>query len=178
LEEVRSSVRSALPTPTVEDVVESPLPEESDGLETLPLFFDPVHGRVALADADGGADLLAIREGGGVERRIASFRRPERIPRTSESGARLLAGYLDYLLDRDAIVGAALLDRRGATEGEFVDGLRRDLGEIGGTVLARAYWRAQLTGGSGESLSHDEVAAGIRATDADYLDRATAGRWL
>ncbi|HEY6237567.1 MAG TPA: YkgJ family cysteine cluster protein [Thermoplasmata archaeon] len=178
LDRLRSEVRSAFPSPSLANVLESPLPEESEGLETLPLFFDPTYGRVALAGAGEEVDLLSIREGGGVERRIASFGWPERLPRCVGPAARLLRGYLEYVLDRDALFGAVMVGGALGTAEGAVGAVRRDLTEIGGTVLARSYWRAQLAGGLGESLSIHEVAAGIRATDADYLDRPTAGRWL
>jgi hypothetical protein len=178
LDRLRSNVRSAFPSSSLADVLASPLPEESEGLETLPLFFDPTYGRVALAGAGEEVDLLSIREGGGVDRRIASFGWPERLPRCAAPSALLLRGYLEYVLDRDALFGAALLGEALGTGDEAVDAVRRELAEIGGTVLARSYWRAQLAGGLGESLTYDEVAAGIRATDADYLDRPTAGQWL
>jgi len=178
LDRVRATVRSDHLSPSVEDVVATPLPAESDGLEMLPLFFDAEFGRVALADAEGGADVLAIREGGGVGERLASFRRPERIPRTSEEATVLLRGYLDYVLERDATIGATVLEGVAQDPTEVAAEVRRTVAEIGGAVLARSYWRCQLHGRSGESLSEQDVADGIRATDADYLDRATPGHWL
>ena len=42
-------LRGSPPMPGADDLAAVPIPEESEGLERLPMFFDPQFGRVALA---------------------------------------------------------------------------------------------------------------------------------
>ena len=160
------------------DPVEPWLPTELDGLDHLPLFFDARYGRVALASSGPRVELLALRESGGVERRLASFDPPQQWPDLEPPAEALLQGYRAYLLARDGFVGSAV--SRALEDGptSLVEVLREDLAEVLGTVMVRAVWRERLDGRAGSTLSATAVAAGIAATDADYLDRPTAGAWL
>ncbi len=178
IETARSRLRTDLPMPRPDDLAAVPVPEESEGLDRLPLFFDARYGRVALAGGDEGVELLALREGGGIERRLASFAYPDHLPRIGAEGDRLLRGYLAYVLERDGFVGAALDRTEARGEDGLIDRCREDLRELGAAVVSRAVYRTWLDGGSAEGLDADAIASGIRATDADYLDRATVGRWV
>jgi hypothetical protein len=178
LPDILAGLRRAPPKPRGDDLAAVPTPQESEGLEQLPLFFDPDFGRVALAAGDEGVDLLVLREGGGVESRLASFAYPEHLPRLTQAGDGLLDAYLRYVLDRDAFVGAALRNHDPRGDATFGDQCAVDLREISAAVVSRAIYRAWLHGTSAETLGASEIEAGIRATDADYLDRPTVGRWL
>lgn len=154
------------------------LPSESDGLETLPLFHDAEFGVVALSGDGDRVDLLQLREGGGVAQRLATLALPESRPTLDDGGRRVLTGYRDLLLARDATVGAAALRAIDAGETTLVGALVEDVRATLGTALARAIARAQLHGLSGVTLDAAATLEGVRATDADALDRPTVGRWL
>lgn len=178
LAELRAEVGD-LPIEATDDSLELvDLPSEDDGLEHLPLFFDAAHGRVALSGLERGVELLAIAPEGGIARHLASYARPTRLPRLTGDGRALLRGYLRYVLDRDVFVGAALRAAMDDPEIPLLGHLAADLVDVEVAVLTRAVWRAQLSGLEAGELSAAEVAAGIRATDMDYLDRPTAGRVL
>jgi len=171
-------LRTSLPRPTADDLAAVPIPDESEGLERLPMFFDARYGRVALCAGDEGVDLLVLREGGGVEERLASFAYPERLPRMTPEADRMLLAYLDYVAQRDAFLGAALYRHDPGGETSLIEQCTEDLREIAAAAVSRSVYRAWLHGGSSETLGDAEIADGIRATDADYLDRPTVGRWL
>ena len=177
-EAIRGELRRDPPWPQRDDLAAVPIPSESEGLESLPMFFDAQFGRVALCATDDRVDLLALREGGGVEERLASYAYPERVPRVTEQGTRLVRAYLEYFADRDAFIGSALTRVDGFDPTILLETCEDDLREIAAATLSRAVYRSWLHGGSAETLDSAEIADGIRATDADYLDRPTLGRWL
>jgi hypothetical protein len=174
-EEVRSALRRGIPLPTAAEFpVEDP-PTAEEGLEALPLVFLDRSGPVAFAGALGGWDLLELRAGGGADA-IARVPPPSRPPRVDPDGMRLLAGYLRYFLERDALfgsVGPEIEPGSGETIQEAVaDALRR----IGAWALSRAdVLRRATGGGSGESLTTGDIVRGIRACDQELLDRPTWG---
>jgi putative zinc- or iron-chelating protein len=178
IDAMTSELRSALPMPVADDLAAVPIPEESEGLERLPLFFDPRFGRVAICAGGEGVDLLTLREGGGVEERLASFAYPDHLPRLTREGDRMLRAYLGYVLERDAFIGAALEHYDARDEYTLLEVCTEDLREIAAATLSRSVYRTWLDGGSAETIDASEIERGIRATDADYLDRPTVGRWL
>jgi len=174
----RTELLSHLPSVEPEDLGEESLPESSAGVDRLPMFFDERYGRVALAATSQGIEVLVLDERGGAPERLATLPPVELPPRLTARGADLFDSYRRYFVARDAFVGMALADDSWDPATPISERLSGDLHEIGGTVLARARIRALLAGGSGELLDAEEVADGIRATDADYLDRPTVGAWL
>ena len=178
LAEVRESLARRLPTASDEDVESVGLPPSSGPLETLPMFFDAERGDVALGGLRGGAELVVLAEAGGVEEHLASYRTPARLPAASEGAQELLDAYLRFVLRRDAWVGAVLLEAPGSEDEPSEEQMARDLRLLAATVCVRGAWRQQLAGGDGGHLTADDVVAGIRATDAEWLDRPTAGRLL
>lgn len=154
------------------------LPDEADGLENLPLFHDDRFGTVAIAGSGAEVDLLVLRESGGVDRRLATYPRLERRPALDPSASEILEGYRAHLLARDGVVGAAALRALEAGPPGLSAALGLEVDAVLGATLARAAWRQQLEGRSGGSLEAAAVLAGIRATDADFLDRPTIGLWL
>lgn len=175
LGELRDEVRELGTRPTDDDLTDAHLPDPSEGIALLPLYFDRKFGRVALAAAGDGAELLQLRETGGVQESLARFAQPGRMPRLTAEAEVALDGYLSYVLRRDAFLGAVL---EAAEEGPLAERLALELRSVGADVVARATWRAQLEGGEGGRLDAAQVWEGIRATDADLMDRPTVGGFL
>lgn len=153
------------------------LPSEEAGLEHLPLFHDEQLGRVALAASGERVAMLVLREQGGVDRRF-ELELPDQPPQLNEEAVALEAEYRRLWLERDGFAGAALLRANDEGRRPLEEVLLEDLFEVLGAARARAFWRERLAGRSGVTLSRDALAAGIAATDADYLDRPTVGAWL
>ncbi len=154
-------------------------PAESDGLDGLPLYFDERRGVVALASVPGGTELLALRESGGVADRLGTYPDPTEVPPLEGAGRDSLARYLRYVVERDAVLDALLLEwvahRPPLSLEEF---LAEEVRHVGTLVLRRATVRARADGEPGGPLGAREVARGIRATDAEVLDRIVPGRLL
>ena len=173
---VRRRLLSAPPRPRDDDFpVEDP-PTTDDGLERLPLFFDPRASPIALAAGLGGWELLELSPSGGVRRSWGVVPPPDRRPSMDADATALLDRYIAYWLRRDALFGFVLEEMATSeddgTVGEWVD---RELREIGATVLARADVRARSSRGDVAQLGREDIADGIRATDQDFLDRPTWG---
>lgn len=156
------------------------VPPADAALEELPLFFDPRFGRVAIRSgpADGTWELLALREAGGIEERIGTFAVPEGPWHLEADAGWLLAGYQRYLLARDHLVWSTYLELDSGAEESFEARLRDHLVDAATEVLRRASVRALATGQPSGTLGVTEVEEGIRATDAEMLDRPTLGRIL
>jgi hypothetical protein len=152
-------------------------PIESDGLDTLPLFKDENHGIVGVAAAEDGWELLQLDPEGGVRDRLGTYPGPDPGTRTTADGSDLLRGYLSYLAARDATVDTVLLEWLGgrSSSESFPDAVRIELQRAGLIVLTRAVLRAQLDGRPGAQLDAADIARGIRATDAELLDRPSVG---
>ncbi len=169
-DDLRASLRRAIPRPTDREFpVEDP-PEPDEGRENLPLFFDGRPGPLALGRGLGGWVVEELRPTGGSEP-LGVFPPPDRAPATTPEASRLLDGYLRYVLERDGFLAAVHLDALEAGQGRVLDWAREELAALGAIVLARGAVRAKLHGGDGLRLSVDDVANGIRATDMDWLDR-------
>jgi hypothetical protein len=174
-EEVRRSVRRAVPSVTDRHFPVDDPPEAAEGLAALPLFFDGRAAPVAIAGTVGGWELLQLREEGGVAHSLGVFPPPRRPPTLTAGAQRLLTGYLRYWLERDALFGLVLLDAADGDEGDVTDWVRDELCRIGAVTLSRASVRAQGRKGDGSHLDESDVALGIRAADQDLLDRPTWG---
>jgi Fe-S-cluster containining protein len=171
---LRERIRREVPLPDVQDFpVDDPPPSDGD-LELLPLFFDHRAGPVALGEKLGSWELLELSpEGGG--RPLGVFPPPSVPPELTDEGERLLRAYLRYVLDRDAFLGAVLLDFAESPDGTLAERTSAELRTLGAAVLARGSVRAKLRGASGTVLDVATVADGIRASDMDSLDRPTWG---
>jgi Fe-S-cluster containining protein len=180
-EEPEARVRWATHPPPVR-AAEFPVPEgpgEDDGLEALPLFHHPLHGIVALSESAGRVDLLALSARGGISDRLGSYPVPDRLPRLTPPAQQLLDGYLRLLVRRDAFadgVRLQVLDRRNPLD--FLDIFEQELRDAGALVLSRSVLRAMLDGRPGGLLDLEDIANGVRATDAELLDRPVVGRNL
>ncbi|MHB8352774.1 MAG: YkgJ family cysteine cluster protein [Thermoplasmata archaeon] len=154
-------------------------PAEAE-LEELPLFFDERFGRVAMraGPRDGTYELVALRETGGVADRIGTFAVPVGPWRLSAEAERLLEGYERYLLARGHLIWSTYLELDTEREGSFAERLRENLVDAATEVLRRASVRGLAAGTPSGTLGADAVAQGIRATDAELLDRPTLGRIL
>jgi Fe-S-cluster containining protein len=154
-------------------------PPPSESIEELPLFFDAAHGRVALRSSPTGRyELLAVPEDGRPARRLGEYLPPDAPPVVTEGGRRRLAGYLRYVLAREQFLGCVLHELFSGATGTLRERLGEDLAEVAQEVVRRAAVRARLAGGTGARLGAEEIAHGIRAFDAELLDRPTLGRVL
>jgi len=174
-EEVRRELRRALPLPTADDFPAPNPPSTDDGLELLPLFFDGRDAPVAMAQGLGGWELLELRPGGGIARSLGVVPPPDRPPTVNEDAMPLMAGYLRYWLERDALFGAVHLRMLEATDGSVTEWVGEELRAIGALVLSRAEVRAKVRRGVVDRLTPAELLDGIRATDQDLLDRTSWG---
>jgi hypothetical protein len=171
--QVRASLRGRIPLPDSSDFpVEDP-PELEEGEEVLPLFFDDRRGPVAIAGHAGGWQLVELQEAGGIRAWLGVWPPPTRMPRLDAGAERALREYLAYWLERDALFGfvhAAMLEEPSGED--VLIRITRELRWIGATTVARARVRASGRGASAPVLAEPDIARGIRASDADLLDRA------
>lgn len=173
-EVVRGRLRDALPMPGAEDFPAEAPPPALEGWERLPLFFDVIGSPLGLS-SDGGAWEVHRFGPEGVGEAIGSFVPPGGPPRLDAKATEALEAYLRYVLERDGFLAFAELAAAESGEGSVLDWTARELRALGAVVMARAAVRAQLRGGSGESISRPELLDGVRATDLDWLDRPTWG---
>ncbi len=171
--QVRESLRARIPLPDSSDFpVEDP-PELEEGEEALPLFFDDRLGPVAIAGHAGGWQLVELQEKGGIRAWLGVWPPPTRMPQLEAAAERALRDYLAYWLERDALFGFVHMAMIEEPSGEDVlVRVTRELRGIGATVVARARVRASGRGGISPSLAEADIERGIRASDADLLDRA------
>lgn len=171
--EVRASLRERLPLPDSSDFpVDDPPPLEA-GAELLPLYFDGGEGPVAIAGHAGGWQLVELQETGGVRSWLGVWPPPTRMPPLEPAAEQALRDYLGYWLERDALFGFAHNAMVEEPSGEDVLArVARELRYIGATVVTRARIRASAQGRIAASLTEVDIDRGIRASDADLLDRA------
>ncbi|MGD0718847.1 MAG: YkgJ family cysteine cluster protein [Thermoplasmata archaeon] len=173
-EVVRRDLVDHLPLPGREDFpVEEP-PAKDQGLSSLPLFFDGRPGPVAIASGLGGWEMVELAPAGGG-RTLDLVVPPAQPPLLTSDAERLLEGYLQHWLRRDAFLAAVQLEMLEGAEGSVTEWARASLRALGALTVARGSSRAKLTGRDGARLSDVDVAAGIRAVDQDGLDRPTWG---
>jgi Fe-S-cluster containining protein len=174
-EEARFELRDRPLGPGPEDFPAQNPPPAEEGLDRLPLFFDGRKGPVALAEGLGGWEALELNPTGGVERHLGQIPPPTHPPRLEPGAERLLEGYLRYFLERDVLFASLLPRLLETEEGTVTEWAAMELRTIGALVISRAVVRAKLRGASGDRLSRDDLAAGIRASDQDLLDVPTWG---
>ena len=63
-------------------------------------------------------------------------------------------------------------------EGDLAERLALELRTVGAEAITRGVWRSLLGGADAGHLDAAQVWDGIRATDADLLDRPTVGAFL
>jgi Fe-S-cluster containining protein len=167
--EVLTEVRSHYPPP-------SP-PSGEDGVESLPMWFDPGKGLVAVSEHAAGWEVRTVEETGTRSRSLGVWPAPSEPPRLTAPGERVLGRYLELLLDRDFTFWAAAERVRTGRDRSLPGAVREDLGQFGALVLARAELIDRFRSGGGRSLGPDLVREGVRATDGEFLDRPTLG-WV
>jgi hypothetical protein len=150
------------------------LPSRADGLEFWPLYFSDSEGCVALGEGEAGWEAVALRESGGVRRRLGEFLVPERPPALEERAEQLLQAYLRYVLARDQLFGAVAVEISDA-ELTLEAAVAGELDRVGAQVLARAAVRQMAESAGSGRLTVADVERGIRATDMDLLDRPSWG---
>jgi Fe-S-cluster containining protein len=174
-EEVRTRIRPRIDRLIPQELVQEEPPDQEGALESLPRFYDPSFGRVAWRPHPGGVEFITLRESGGIDRHLGVLASPTQSPGLDDSARMMLAGYLGYLLERDATISAMyeyLLD----AEPELPEQVVADeLELIVGQVIRLATLRRALTSDRRGALSVSDIENGIRATDMDILDRPTAG---
>jgi Fe-S-cluster containining protein len=157
----------------------TPPPPVGTSPDELPLFSDPREGVVALASTAEGAYALArLSEAGAAPEPLAEVLPPRRPPSLTEEGERRLRGYSHYLASRDHFLWSGYHERFSGAHEPIGAILERNLSEARSEVLVRAVVRARWAGRTGERLDAEEVSDGIRAFDAELLDRPTLGRIL
>ena len=175
--EVRGRLRKERLTPAADEYLPDELPSADQGLDRLPIFFDGRPGPVALAESAGGWEALELSPDGGA-RSVGLAVPPDDPPSLLPEAERLLEGYLRYWLARDCFLAAVHQDMLAAPGGDAVEATLDELHAIASDVLARGAVRVRLGGEAGARLSGTDVERGIRATDQDWLDRATWGSRL
>jgi Fe-S-cluster containining protein len=173
LRETRASLHRELPWPEEADFPAEDPPDPDDGTEELPITFVGAQGRVAFGSHPGGWMLLGISERGEEPRTLGVVPPPTSCPALSTAGEQLVHGYLHYLVERDDAVDGVFAQE--GVEGPVVDAVKADLVRTAATVLSRAAVLQRLDGRD-EPLDAADIWDGIRATDAEWLDRPTTGR--
>ncbi len=179
LETLRERFRTEVPLPRSPEEGEALEVAEADGLDLLPLYWDGPEGPVALSASPGGLELLRLRPTGGVRERLGTYSEQFAPERISEAAKARLRRYGRYLLDRDHFLDSAALEWRERRYSEpLSDTLGRCLAEALATVLTRGAARARSAGRPVDPIGPETVLEGIRATDADLLDRPALGAVL
>ena len=154
-------------------------PPEEDDLEALPILFEEGEGLRALRSRpEGRYQYLRLDERGGPATPAGEYALPRSTGRLTGPARSLLAGYRRYLLAREPFRFACLFEVRANRRATPREQLEADLGEVLGEVVRRAAVHALATGAPSGELGREAIAAGIRATDAEVLDRPTLGRVL
>ncbi|MCI4320909.1 MAG: hypothetical protein L3K05_01205, partial [Thermoplasmata archaeon] len=173
LQELRRALHDSLPWPEAADFPPEEPPDAAESMAELPVTFSPSHGRLAFASHPGGWMLLALSERGEEPRTLAVVPPPDAPPAVSSPGERVLRGYLHYLVERDDLLDAVLAEA--APAGPLESAAQADLIRTAATALSRGSVLQRLDGRDGP-LDAADVWNGIRATDAEWLDRPTTGR--
>ncbi len=164
-----AGVRASYPPPAP--------PSGEDGIESLPLWFDPGAGLVAVAEHAAGWEVRTVEETGTRSRSLGVWPAPSEPPKLTFPGERVLLRYLELLLDRDFTYWAAAERIRADGGPSLSDAVREDLGRFGALVLARGELIDRLRTGGGHALGPELARDGVRATDGEFLDRPTLG-WV
>lgn len=151
-------------------------PSPEDGLEFLPVFHDAEYGQLVLGAHAAGWEVFRLRPEGGAAASLGVFAPPTQPPTLSEAAHEVLNAYQAIVASRDATLWAAALDAEGT--GELEEAWRAAVREAGALALSRAAVLRELHGRVGGPLSAADVLVGVRATDAEVLDRPTWGRRL
>jgi len=150
---------------------------ESD-LEACPLYFDEELGVVALVSTAKDWLPVALREGGGIQRRMGAFPLRRNPPRLDAAADTLAQSYLSYMLQRDIFVAAVIRSMNRSRGVDVECALTKSLTALGADVVSRAWLRAQIRDPSTSILTERDVRDGICATDMDALDRPVVGAVL
>lgn len=153
-------------------------PDASLGLSALPIYRDEAIGIVAFGDHIGGWEMRRLPEDGASSEVLSVVPVPAKPPPIEDTALALLSDYLGLLLRRDLTYWAAAESLRSGAIGGLLEIVERDLIEFGGLVIARAMAIGSLHGRATDRLGAPQIAEGIRATDAEFLDRPTLGRAL
>jgi hypothetical protein len=174
-EDIRAAIRPELGQLTREAFPPEDPPDRGEGIASLPLFRDPKFGVVAIARHPGGWEFLSLTERGGEPTSLTVLPPPQRCPEMYPGGERVLQAYLEYLLARDITYWQAA--ERLDPDGEFgmAEEVALDVAEFGALVLSRAWARERLRAVDPGPLDAEAVLDGVRATDAEFLDRPTLG---
>jgi len=174
-EEIRTAVRPGLLALVRDAFPSEDPPHREEGIASLPLFRDARFGVVAIAHHPGGWEFLSLTERGDEPTSLTVLPPPQRCPEMDPSGERALRAYLEYLLARDITYwqAAERVDPDGPDG--MAEEVAMDLAEFGSLVLSRAWARERLRGVEPGPLDAAAVLDGVRATDAEFLDRPTLG---
>lgn len=174
-EEIRMRLHPHLANLVPDRIPPEEVPDVEAPLESLPMFFDPKLGRVAVRPHTGGVEFLSLRETGGIARALGVLAPPTQTPPLEVDARELLLGYMSYLLERDATLGAAYEFLLRSEPELPADVVAADLQAIATQVLRMATLRRALVSDRRGALSVHDVENGIRATDMDILDRPSSG---
>lgn len=150
-------------------------PSVDEGLENLPMTFDPKYGRIALAGEGSAWRLISLREEGGIDTELGTYLIDGPPPAIDEDAQSLLAGYLQYALSRHLTLGQLMVEIEEFGDASYSEGLDRTRQALAADVVTRAVVLARLHGQSSHRLDIGSIEAGIRATDAEWVDRPSAG---
>jgi hypothetical protein len=164
--------------PAEEDFPVAGLPGRDEPEENLPVVYSARHGRLAFRSNFDGVDVLQLDESGRPPVRLGTYPNPAAPPRIDGEAAVLLRGYLGYSVERDHLLWAAAARVRSGAADSVDSELERLLRWAGSAALARGRILADLDSTDPGALGIEAVAQGIRATDAELLDRPTLGTVL
>ncbi len=150
-------------------------PALEEGVEALPFLFDPEHGRVALAGSPAGWTLLTLSPTGGGGPVLGTYPEPAWLPPFDPEAERFLAGYLRYVASRQSLVGQILLELLDEDDRTLAEALEVEVTAIASDVVTRGLVLDALHGRGAGRLDLPLVEQGIRATDAELLDRPSVG---
>lgn len=153
-----------------------PPPSLDAGADTTPLTFVPALGVVGLGGEEGRWTVRAAPEGGGgVD--LGTYDLPDEPPHLQPAAVRALRGYLTYAFARDAPFGQLLASLR-RSRSSWEDALWAAVDEAASVVVTRAAVLSAARGETPTDLGREALLAGVRAADADLLDRPTVGSVL
>lgn len=176
---VRAELRQQLVAPDPAQELVLPPPGEDAAVEELPVLFDRKYGRVALRSTELKTyELFALHETGSSPDRLAEIPLPDELPGLETAGRATLDGYLRYLLDRDHFLWSTYQEVRSGRDGALSDQLAANLTEAATEVVRRGTVLARFRGRAPERLGPEEILDGVKALDAELLDRPTLGRIL
>jgi Fe-S-cluster containining protein len=173
LDGARAEWHKELPWPNDDDFPPEAPPDPEDGFENLPITYSASHGRVAFGAHPGGWQLFRLSEAGDAPEPLDVIPPPESVPALTFPARELARGYVHYLLERDDALDAVLAESE--PEGPTGAAIVADILRTTATALARASVLQRAEGRDGP-LDAADVWNGVRAVDAEWLDRPTVGR--